>query len=279
MIPVRKPTGALVVAMTALVLLSTGCANAPAPSADGDSVDNGSADGTDSQSAGRLLSKTSPDGHRLREVPGAEAPSVRLDVEPDPDSGWNVHLNTDQFTFTPEQVGGKARPGEGHAHLYLDGEKIARLYADWYYLSGDAVPKGKHTLTVLLNADDHTAWAVNGNAVSDALRLTGTGESSGHQHGEEQSEQNGAADVEVNVKIAGDEVSPAPARVEVEQGQRVRVRVTSDQADTIHVHGYDLEAQVTPGKPATIEFTADQTGMYEVETHEGGLLLTQLQIQ
>lgn len=280
--PARKPTrlAALAAAMLGMVVLSAGCANAPAPGSDGGSGEDTSGN-TDSRSAGRLLSKTSLDGHKLRQVPGDEAPSVRLEVEPDPDSGWNVHLSTDRFAFTPEQVGGKARPGEGHAHLYLDGEKIARLYSDWYYLSGDAVPKGKHALTVQLSADDHTAWAVNGKMVSDTVRLTGTGESTGHQHNHQNGDQSGTqpADVEVDIEVTGGEVSPAPGRVEVEQGERVRIRVTSDQADTVHVHGYDLEAPVSPKQPADLAFTADQTGVFEVETHEGGQLLTQLQIQ
>lgn len=271
--PIRR--AALGVTLLALTF-GAGCANAPAPSAEGGN------ERSEQQSAGRLLSKTSPDGHQLRQVPADEAPDVQLAAEPDPDSGWNVHLTTERFAFTPEQVGGKARPGEGHAHLYLDGAKIARLYSDWYYLSSEAVPKGKHTLKVQLNANDHTAWAVDGKVVSDTIRLTGTGETGGHQHSEHSERENGgqaSADVEVDVRITGGEVTPAPDRVEVQQGQRVRIRVTSDQADTVHVHGYDREADVAPGEPAELEFTADQPGVFEVETHEGGLLLTQLQVQ
>ena len=40
--------------------------------------------------------------------------------------------------------------------------------------------------------------------------------------------------------------------------------------DELHVHGYDIEEELPAGKQATIDFTADQTGVFEVETHESG---------
>ncbi|CAM5565480.1 hypothetical protein SNARM312S_02467 [Streptomyces narbonensis] len=35
----------------------------------------------------------------------------------------------------------------------------------------------------------------------------------------------------------------------------------------------------TPGVPAALTLTADRTGLFEVETHESGLLLTQLVVR
>lgn len=105
------------------------------------------------RSAGKLIEARSPDGHQLREIPAEEAPTIRLAVTDDSASGWNVHVVTEGFRFTPENTGGEARGGEGHAHLYVDGKKIARLYGPWYHLSPSAVPEGEHTLTVSVNAD------------------------------------------------------------------------------------------------------------------------------
>ena len=78
------------------------------------------------------------------------------------------------------------------------------------------------------------------------------------------------------VVVAGGKVTPAPANVPVPVGSPVRLAVTSDVADEIHVHGYDLEKTVQPGSTATFDFTATQTGTFEVETHESGLLLLKL---
>ena len=55
--------------------------------------------------------------------------------------------------------------------------------------------------------------------------------------------------------------------------------MSSDVDDEVHVHGYDIEREVSAGQSVTIEFTADQTGVFEVETHESDLLLLQLQMQ
>jgi hypothetical protein len=77
-----------------------------------------------------------------------------------------------------------------------------------------------------------------------------------------------AAVKEIRVTISGGKISPAPGRVRVDKGQSVKITVTGDQADEIHVHGYDKEAAFAPGRPAVVQFTADQTGQFEVETHE-----------
>ena len=43
--------------------------------------------------------------------------------------------------------------------------------------------------------------------------------------------------------------------------------MTSDSADTIHVHGYEIEKDVVAGQQTVITFVADQAGRYEIETH------------
>lgn len=88
-----------------------------------------------------------------------------------------------------------------------------------------------------------------------------------------------AADVaEIRVTVAGGKVSPRPSVHKIRLGQTVRLVVTVDKADEVHVHGYELEREVAPGKPATVDFRADQAGTFEVETHESDLQLLQLQV-
>lgn len=83
----------------------------------------------------------------------------------------------------------------------------------------------------------------------------------------------------IEVSVAAGRVTPSPdRRVEVARGNNVRIVITSDHADEVHVHGYDLEQSVAAGRPTTIEFVADQPGSFEVEMHEidPGLLFTLL---
>ncbi|MGJ6966306.1 hypothetical protein ACSDR0_30790 [Streptosporangium sp. G11] len=84
---------------------------------------------------------------------------------------------------------------------------------------------------------------------------------------------------EITVTIAGRQVTPPPGRIDVAKGQTVRITVTGDAVDEAHVHGYDKAADLKPGVPATIEFVADQDGLFEVETHESKLQLCQLVVR
>lgn len=123
--------------------------------------------------------------------------------------------------------------------------------------------------------------------VSAAARGAGPTEASEEQTGEEagpSDEEAGALEPdvavrEVEVSVVGGAVTPPPGRVEVTRGDRVRVTVSSDEADEVHVHGYDLEGAVGPGQPFVVEFVADADGQYEVETHDAGLLLFQLLVR
>jgi hypothetical protein len=89
----------------------------------------------------------------------------------------------------------------------------------------------------------------------------------------------GFSGVLAEAKVTGDNVETASRRVRVELGQKVRVRVEADHAEEVHVHGYDLKADVAPGKPAVIDFTADVPGVFEVELEESGRSLFELQVQ
>ncbi|MEV4754306.1 hypothetical protein AB0J86_04205 [Micromonospora sp. NPDC049559] len=88
-----------------------------------------------------------------------------------------------------------------------------------------------------------------------------------------------AVDKEITVTVARKKVTPPTGRVQVAKGNLVRVTVTSDVADELHVHGYDLSAKLPAGKPASIEFRTDRTGLFEVETHETHLVLFQLVVR
>jgi hypothetical protein len=57
------------------------------------------------------------------------------------------------------------------------------------------------------------------------------------------------------------------ADIQVNKSDIVRLDITSDDAETIHVHGYDLETQVAPGRPAHLRFVAKIDGRFEIESH------------
>jgi hypothetical protein len=55
---------------------------------------------------------------------------------------------------------------------------------------------------------------------------------------------------------------------DVDEGKEVILIVTADVEDEVHLHGYDLAADVAPGNPARITFTADDVGEFEIELEE-----------
>ncbi|MER8044114.1 hypothetical protein [Streptomyces sp. NPDC094032] len=221
---------------------------------------------------GTLLAAKDAAGHRLREVPAAGAPGVRVELRPDSESGWNVHLLVERFRFTPESTGGAALLGRGHARLLLDGRETARAYGPWAH-----VPAGARTLTVRLYADDHTVWAVAGRPIEATVRLADTDSTA--SAATPPAPPTTPAGRTLTITVSGDSVQPPPSRVELKKGERLTLQVTSDRADTLHVHGYDRELPLPAGKPATLTLTLDRTGLFEVETHESGLVLTQLVVR
>jgi plastocyanin len=82
----------------------------------------------------------------------------------------------------------------------------------------------------------------------------------------------------IEVQVSGGQVSGDTGRVPVAAGEHVTLVLTSDAADEVHVHGYDLEAELSPGQPTEIAFDATIPGVFEVELHEAGTQLLSLQV-
>jgi hypothetical protein len=66
--------------------------------------------------------------------------------------------------------------------------------------------------------------------------------------------------------------------LEFSAGEQVRFNVRSNEADEVHVHGYDLEEAVPAGGTARFSFPADLEGIYEVELHHSGELIAELRV-
>lgn len=69
-----------------------------------------------------------------------------------------------------------------------------------------------------------------------------------------------------SISIRDGQVS-GPAVLSVQQGSDVRIEVSSDRPDELHLHGYDLQAELQPGITATLAFTAVHSGRFELELH------------
>lgn len=65
-----------------------------------------------------------------------------------------------------------------------------------------------------------------------------------------------------------DAVPPAQAQIlSVLQNDRVVLRLTSDKLVQVHLHGYDIESDVAPGRVTSLRFVATATGRFPIEIH------------
>jgi heme/copper-type cytochrome/quinol oxidase subunit 2 len=89
--------------------------------------------------------------------------------------------------------------------------------------------------------------------------------------------EGGPRDRTFDVSIMDGEMSPE--EISVNQGDTVTLRVSTDEPTELHVHGYDMEQEVEPGREAEIDFEADLTGRFEIEDHETEEELGMLQVR
>lgn len=92
------------------------------------------------------------------------------------------------------------------------------------------------------------------------------------------SHSNPAGPAQIDVRLG---VDSGPQRVEiVAKDTAVQINITNpDAADEFHLHGYDIEQKVKAGETATFNFSADQVGTFEVESHETNAVLMVLVVR
>jgi hypothetical protein len=64
----------------------------------------------------------------------------------------------------------------------------------------------------------------------------------------------------------------------VKKGRLVRFVVVANKGEEVHLHGYDIERTVKPGKQTVIQFTAKVAGRFELEMHHPDILIARLTV-
>ena len=82
------------------------------------------------------------------------------------EDGFDIKLEVEDFSFVLAPDDAQHIPNEGHAHVYLNGLKLGRLYNSKFTLG--AIPADEYELRVALNSNDHRPYLNEGSAVQDA---------------------------------------------------------------------------------------------------------------
>ena len=100
---------------------------------------------------------------------GEPVPTLDLSGSVLEDGRVALTLTVENFTFDRAAVDGAHRAGTGHAHLYIDGEKVGRVYDPTYRT--DPLSPGRHEIRVELNTNDHRAYARAGAPIAAVIEV------------------------------------------------------------------------------------------------------------
>lgn len=180
---------------------------------------------------------------------GVSPPSLTLEAKADAVGGYNLQIIAPGFVFSPERIDQESDAFEGHAHLYINGRKVGRLYGPWAHLPMSLFAPGDNEVRVSLNDNLHQAWTHADQPIEARIVLEGPQAWSGR---------------EVVLDLAKHD-SDQP--IAIARGEAIRLIVSSPKAIVLHLHGYDLVADAGPHAPAVFTFEAEHSGRFALVTH------------
>ncbi len=229
----------------------------------------------------------------------------------EPDTAYMAHLHSGgcegsdpggpHFKFDPQ--GGDEPPNEIHLSFTSNGDGSGKAEAS----SDQEVPVGEAGSVVLHLADPEAVASAGGHTQFAALFVhegehhgeSGDDDAGQHEEGEAEPEHEApdevaCADLEGGSEAAagGDASAAVPTIVvkdgepvggiqdlEFSAGEQIRFRVEGDEAEEIHVHGYDLMKDIPEGG-GTVEFDfpAEIEGIFEAELEGVGVQIAELRV-
>ncbi len=80
-----------------------------------------------------------------------------------------------------------------------------------------------------------------------------------------------ATDEPVEISVIIGQTSGSAVAYQATLGSKVQIKILNPDADDeFHLHGYELTVTATAGQETMIEFTADQLGSFDLESHKTG---------
>ncbi len=113
-----------------------------------------------------------------------KTPAMSLEIYEDAMSGYNLHIKNQHYNLTPPPRGvlsmadlmsvsidKKTGFVEGHAHLYINGTKIQRVYSEDLHIPAEHFKSGINTVSVTLNNHGHMFWTAQDKKIVSTLYI------------------------------------------------------------------------------------------------------------
>jgi hypothetical protein len=82
------------------------------------------------------------------------------------------------------------------------------------------------------------------------------------------------------IQVEGGQPVGGVEKIETTVDEPVRIVVSSpDTTEEVHVHGYDVVAELSPGKPANLDFDASIEGVFEIELEHAHAQIAELTVE
>jgi plastocyanin len=81
------------------------------------------------------------------------------------------------------------------------------------------------------------------------------------------------------LKVEDRKLVSGPSTLTVNQGDTVTIKITSDEAEELHLHGYDRSIDLAPGTEGSLTLVADASGHFEFELEHNKIELGALDVQ
>jgi uncharacterized protein YcfL len=83
----------------------------------------------------------------------------------------------------------------------------------------------------------------------------------------------------IEIEIEGDRIEPRGKRVKVKAGEPVTLEVESDRPAELHVHSSPEQVLDVEKGESTLSLTIERPGIVDVEEHESGIVVFQLEVR
>ena len=105
--------------------------------------------------------------HSALEIPiDAAVPRIEISVERDPIDGVNVLLKIENYLMnSPIDQSADAPVLQGHAHVFVNGQKKQRLYGNAIHIPQEWLRDGVNQVAISLNSHQHENWTKDGKSI------------------------------------------------------------------------------------------------------------------